>query len=68
MNGMTTITQKSRIGIDSYYLNERRSSETHSLFYVETWSKASEAILIEDILLQLWLGFNSSYGHMNEAS
>jgi hypothetical protein len=66
MNGMTTITQKSKIGIDSYYLNERRSSETHSLFYVETWSRSSEAILVEDILLQLWLGFNSSYGHMNE--
>jgi hypothetical protein len=45
---------------------ELEKNETHSLFYVETWCQTYDDCRVEDILLQLWLEFNSRYGHMNE--
>jgi hypothetical protein len=63
MSGLFTSTNK-----DSCEFNtkEKELSKTHSLFYVETWSQTNDDFRVEDVLFQLWLDFNSKYGHMND--
>lgn len=51
-----------------FIIKETKAIETHSLFYVETWNQSNDDSHVEDVLFQLWLEFNSNYGHMNDIS
>lgn len=66
MSGLFTSTNKNSCEIQEFNNKEKELSETHSLFYVETWSQTSDDFRVEDVLFQLWLDFNSKYGHMND--
>ena len=49
-----------------YQRVERLYSKSHSIYYVETWSQTFDGFRVEDVLLQLWLAFNSSHGMKND--
>lgn len=66
LSGLFTINGKSCEQIMDFVLKETEISETHSLFYVETWSQSIDDFRVEDVLFQLWLEFNGKYGHMND--
>jgi hypothetical protein len=66
MSGLFTSLNKSACEINEFNKKENELCETHSLFYIETWSQTSDDFRVEDVLFQLWLDFNSKYGHMND--
>jgi len=66
LSGLFTFTTKNNDEILDFTCKENELSETHSLFYVETWSQTNDDFRVEDVLFQLWLEFNSKYGHMND--
>jgi hypothetical protein len=66
LTGLFTIKNKNNDEILDFVRKETEVSETHSLFYVETWSQTNDDFRVEDVLFQLWLEFNSKYGHMND--
>lgn len=66
IGGLYTNLGKDAVDITRRSQTEKDKCECHSLFYVETWSQTHDAFRVEDVLLQLWLEFNSHYGHMNE--
>lgn len=66
MSGMFTSRNKDNCEIHEFNNKEKGLCETHTLFYVETWSQTSDDFRVEDVLFQLWLDFNSKYGHMND--
>lgn len=66
VSGLFTNINKSSDDILEFAMKESQICETHSLFYVETWSQTNDDFRVEDVLFQLWLEFNSKYGHMND--
>jgi len=66
ISGLYTCSGKSISDILKHSDVEKEKSELHSLFYVETWSQTHDGFRVEDVFFQLWLEFNSKYGHMNE--
>lgn len=66
ISGLYTNAGKEVVDILNHSRNEENKYELHSLFYVETWSQTYDAFRVEDVFFQLWLEFNSHYGHMNE--
>lgn len=66
ISGMLTEKQKNIDVILDFVVKETEIIESHSLFYVETWSQSNDDFRVEDVLFQLWLQFNSKYGHMND--
>lgn len=66
ISGLYTCMGKSISDLLKHSDVEKAKSELHSLFYVETWSQTHDDFRVEDVFFQLWLEFNSNYGHMNE--
>lgn len=66
LSGLFTTSGKPSDEILDFVMKETEISETHSLFYVETWSQTNDDFRVEDVLFQLWLEFNSRFGHMND--
>lgn len=68
LSGLFTVSNRSCQEEYEHDCKETILSESHSLFYVETWSQTNDDFRVEDVLFQLWLEFNSKYGHMNDVS
>lgn len=65
ISGICSCSGKTTDNMYIHYAKEKELSKSHSLFYVETWSQTYDDFRVEDVLFQLWLEFNSKYGHMN---
>ena len=66
LSGLFTINGKHSEKTLDFVIKESEVTETHSLFYVETWSQTNDDFRVEDVLFQLWLEFNSKYGDIND--
>lgn len=66
ISGLYTNAGKDVMVILDHSRKEMDMCECHSLYYVETWSQTYDEFRVEDVFFQLWLEFNSHYGHMNE--
>lgn len=54
--------------VDEYRQKEDSLATFYSMYYVETWSQTFDTFRVEDVLLQLWLQFNSKHGKKNDSS
>lgn len=65
INGMISDAGRCAYEAHHYQLDEFYSSKTHSIYYIESWSQTFDTFRVEDVLLQLWLQFNSKHGRQN---
>jgi hypothetical protein len=66
ITGVFTNKDRDSCEVLDFIIKETEAYETHSLFYVETWNQSNDDLRVEDVLFQLWLEFNSKFGHMND--
>jgi hypothetical protein len=66
ITGLFTNKDRNSCEVLDFIIKETEAYETHSLFYVETWNQSNDDFRVEDVLFQLWLEFNSKFGHMND--